>query len=184
MRRAALSSFFCAAFWVSFPTMASEEDACGQPADVDAQMACYVGRYCDDVSTHRARADCYANVIRNLLSADRPPAAPPPPKISAKPAAETNARVTGIATRAYGLRLFSLDNLEVWEEIASSRARIGNGDAVRIVRGSFKSYRMFPERGGLLRVRRLPCGQTRDDDIVAKCRAATAAVKQNLSARP
>jgi hypothetical protein len=163
--------------------MASEEDACDEPADVDAQMACYVSRYCDDVSTHRARADCYANVIRNLLSA-RPPPAAAPPKISAKPAAETNARVTGIATRAYGLRLFSLDNLEVWEEIASSRARIGNGDAVRIVRGSLNSYRMFPERGGLLRVRRLPCGQTRNDDIVEKCRAATAAVKQNLSARP
>ena len=72
----------------------------------------------------------------------------------------------------------------VLDKTASLNARIGNGDAVRIVRGSLNSYRMFPERGGLLRVRRLPCGQTRNDDIVEKCRAATAAVKQNLSARP
>jgi hypothetical protein len=176
-RAAPLLLVVCAALWQT--AAAAEADPCTEPPDVDAQMACYVARYCDDTSTHRARADCYQTVIRNLLSEHSPPAptVKPQPQQSAQPAPETNARVAGIALRAYGLRLFALDNAEVCEEIASSRARISAGDAVRIVRGSLNSYRMFPENGGLLRVRRLPCQQTKDDDVLVKCRAAIASAR-------
>jgi hypothetical protein len=169
----------CVALWLA-ATAASpaEPDPCAALDDPDTVMACYARRYCGEAAARNPDRDCYATVVRGLLSGTAPPEAAPEPETRKPRPTEIHARIAGIVPRAYGLRLFALDNAEVWEEIASSHARIAAGDAVRIVRGSFGSFRMFPERGGLLRVRQLPCGRTTNDDVLAKCAAANASAER------
>ena len=169
----------CVAFWLAATAArAAEPDPCAAIDDPDTAMECYTRRYCGEDAARNPDRDCYATVVRSLLSGTAPPAATAEPKTRKPRPAEIHARVTGIVPRAYGLRLFALDNAEVWEEIASSHARIAAGDAVRIVRGSLGSFRMFPERGGLLRVRQLPCGRTTNEDVLAKCAAANASAER------
>ena len=166
-------------------------DDCAEHAGVDDQMTCYVQRFCREPVTDADRAACYATVIRSLLAdapvGDAPDSAPPAAGTfglstedivkrdrsapEEDPPRDMSARVHAIVERSFGLRIFALDNGQVWEELEPSRARLKTGDGVRIVRGSLNSYKLLTDRGGHARVRRVPCETATDDDTIAKCHA-------------
>ncbi|HEX7060826.1 MAG TPA: hypothetical protein VF200_02595 [Woeseiaceae bacterium] len=124
-------------------------------------------RRCAAIDEDAARLACYdayvAGARAATATANEPPAAsvPPDPATSAAersadaearfglPTApeeeptEITAKITDIAERAYGERIFTLDNDQVWVEDSRARTlKLEVGDTVRISAGLFGSYRL------------------------------------------
>jgi hypothetical protein len=73
-----------------------------------------------------------------------------------KPLEHLDARVTGLAAAADGLLVFTLDNGQVWKQIAHEGELLASaGDQVRIDRGWLSSYTLLLPSKRSCKVRRL-----------------------------
>jgi hypothetical protein len=72
------------------------------------------------------------------------------------PLAELRAAVLKVKDKAYGERVFELDNGQIWEEIEKKNAlSIKAGQQVRITPGAIGSYFLTADSGATTRVRRV-----------------------------
>jgi hypothetical protein len=72
------------------------------------------------------------------------------------PLAELRAAVLKVKNKAYGERVFELDNGQIWEEIEKKNAlSIKAGEQVRITPGAIGSYFLTADSGATTRVRRV-----------------------------
>jgi len=72
------------------------------------------------------------------------------------PLAELRAAIVKIRTKAYGERVFELDNGQVWEELEKKYAlSIKAGEQVHIKQGAIGSFFLLADSGATTRVRRV-----------------------------
>lgn len=106
-------------------------------------------------------------------AAPSPAAAPPPATPAATPEqrfgargdikpdrheelSELNATVTALGTKPHGELIVTLDNGQVWGEIApGSKVKLKTGDTVKIERGSLGSYSLIAPNGRSSKVSRI-----------------------------
>ena len=70
---------------------------------------------------------------------------------------EINSRIVFLDTLAHGNYLIGLENGQLWLQVAKSRTRLKEGGKVRIVRGSLRSFKLFPEKSSATNVSRVVC---------------------------
>jgi len=136
---------------------------------------------CADESDDAQRLRCFDAVVANLrkappaATAAAAPAAAAP--VAAAPAAtaeqkfgargdikpdrhedlsEINATVTALGAKPHGELIVTLDNGQVWAEIATnSKIKLKSGDTVKIERGAFGSYTLVAPNGRSSKVARI-----------------------------
>ena len=136
---------------------------------------------CADESDDAQRLRCFDAVVANMRKAPPPaatvaaaPAAAPQPaaptvtpeqKFGArgeiKPdrhedLSELNATVTALGAKPHGELIVTLDNAQVWAEIAAnSRVKLKVGDTVKIERGALGSFSLIAPNGRSSKVSRI-----------------------------
>lgn len=132
---------------------------------------------CADESDDAQRLRCFDAAVANLRKAPPPaataaaaPAAPSPAVTSEqkfgargdlKPdrhedLSEINATVTAVGAKPHGELIVTLDNGQVWAEIATnSKIKLKSGDTVKIERGAFGSYSLVAPNGRSSKVSRI-----------------------------
>lgn len=66
------------------------------------------------------------------------------------------ARITGVARRATGQKVITLDNGQVWMQLENERhGQLSEGDRVVISKAALGSFLLQPKAGGPMRVRRI-----------------------------
>jgi hypothetical protein len=70
---------------------------------------------------------------------------------------EINSRIVFLDTLAHGNYLIGLENGQLWLQVAKSRTRLKVDEKVRIIRGSLRSFKLFPEKSSATNVSRVVC---------------------------
>lgn len=70
---------------------------------------------------------------------------------------EINSKIVFLQTMALGNYLIGLENGQLWQQLTKSRTRLKTGEQVRIVRGSLRSFKLFPEKSSSTNVNRVIC---------------------------
>lgn len=128
---------------------------------------------CGDESDDAQRLRCFDAVVANLRKAPSPAAAPQPATPAPTPEQKFGARgdikpdrhevlneisatVTALGTKPHGELIVTLDNGQVWAEIAAnSRIKLKTGDTVKIERGALGSYSLVTPNGRSSKVSRI-----------------------------
>lgn len=79
------------------------------------------------------------------------------PQDKKKVTKEINSQIVFLDTLVQGNYLIGLENGQLWLQVSKTRTRLKTGNKVRIVRGSLRSFKLFPEKSPATYVTRVVC---------------------------